>query len=253
MINRSLIIVVIATLLLLSCEAPEEAEEAPEPILSVDIIPKTKVIEPGGIITYKMDILNIGVGSLNIAVEHQLIELSSGKILQTKAETLTLQNQLILERGLAIPETAAGQYEIKTVINYADKSDTDRFEFEVLVEEPEPEKKEEDKTEEEKIQFVTEILNKELTQEELGDPDVTITITMWGYDPQEITVPVNGIVMWVNMDANSHTADGAGFDSGTIRRNGFFKHKFTKAGNYPYHDTYRSDISGMIHVTEASS
>ena len=141
-----------------------------------------------------------------------------------------------------------------TVVTYANKTDTDSFEFEVYVEEPEPEPEatNKEKSEEEKIRLVTELLNKELTQEELGDPDVTITITKWEYDPQEITIPVDSIVMWVNTDTNSHTATGAGFDSGTIRRNAFFKHKFTQVGNYPYHDIYRSDIAGMVHVVGAS-
>ena len=256
MINRSLMMIVIATLLLMSCEAPSEEPETPPSSISVDIIPKTKVIEPGGIITYKMDILNIGVGKLDLAIEHQLVQLSSGKVLQTKGEILQLQNQLILERGLPVPESAeGGMYEVKTLVSAVDITDTDSFEFEVFVEQPEPEPQlqTDDKTQDQKIQFVTEILNQEMTQQELPEPTVTVTIDQWGFHPEEITINVGDVVMWVNIDKNSHTVTGPGFDSGGLRRNSFFKHQFIQSGNFPYSDTYRpAYIGGLIHVKEAS-
>ena len=243
---------VVATLLLLSCQPPQEiTEEGPEASVSVDIIPKTKTIDPGGIITYKMDILNVGVGSLNVAVEHQLIEISSGKAISTKGEILRLQNQLILERGMPVPYTAAGFYQVKTVVSYADKIDTDKFEFEVTS--PQIEQKEEEeqqqKSDEQKIQIIAGMLNQEIKQEELGPADAEITIDQWGFHPDEITITVGQIVQWMNKDTNSHTATGAGFDSGGIRRNAVFKNKFDQAGNYPYSDSYRP-YTGVIHVRE---
>ena len=251
MINRSLMLFIVATLLLLSCQPPQEiTEEEPEASVSVDIIPKTKTIDPGGIIAYKMDILNVGVGSLNVAIEHQLIELSSGKVISTKGEILRLQDQLILERGMPVPYTAAGFYQVKTVVSYADKIDADKFEFEVTS--PQIEQKEEEqqqKSDEQKIQIIANMLGQEIKQEELSPADAEITIDQWGFHPDEITITVGQIVQWMNTDTNSHTATGAGFDSGGIRRNAVFKHKFDQAGNYPYSDSYRP-YTGVIHVKE---
>ena len=248
MIHRCLMILVIATLLLMSCEAPEEPTEEPEPAVSVDIIPQAKKIDPGAIIKYKMDILNIGVDPIDLAIEHQLIQIETGKVIQTRGEIIKLHDQLIVERGLPTP-TEKGQYEVKTIVTYADKSDTDRFQFEIFVEEP-VEEKTDQQSEEDKIEFIVELLKQEEEQEELGPPDVTVIIGKWGFEPKEINIKVNQIVMWVNTDTNSHTVAGAGFDSGGLRRNAQFKHKFIQSGNYPYQDSYRPSLDGMVHVEE---
>lgn len=71
------------------------------------------------------------------------------------------------------------------------------------------------------------------------------------FRPQVDTVSVGTTVTWVNDDGVNHTvtADGGGFDSGTVGPNATFQHTFSRAGTVPYHCEIHGQPGAGMHGT----
>jgi plastocyanin len=84
------------------------------------------------------------------------------------------------------------------------------------------------------------------------------------FNPNPLTVPLNGVVHWYNDDnaaaggpyggsnGTIHTIladDNVSFSSGTINPRGTFEHTFATAGTYAYHCSIHPTMRGTITVT----
>jgi plastocyanin len=79
---------------------------------------------------------------------------------------------------------------------------------------------------------------------------VNVNIVNFGYDPQQINLPVGGTVVWRNSDADPHTATGdAGeWDTGILEQGQTANFTFATAGTYSYFCTVHPEMGGIITV-----
>ena len=89
-------------------------------------------------------------------------------------------------------------------------------------------------------------------------PDATVTIHLFGFHPNEITVPVGTTVTWNNQDDIDHTVtqgvpgSPAGvFDAAPFGIGKSFSFTFTKPGDYPYYCRKHESMLGMVKVVPA--
>lgn len=80
-----------------------------------------------------------------------------------------------------------------------------------------------------------------------------VVIYDYKFAPLTLTVPVGTIVTWVNHDMAPHTAThrsfgDEAFDSGNLTSSQLFKHKFRRAGTYPYLCILHQGMQGTIVV-----
>jgi plastocyanin len=73
------------------------------------------------------------------------------------------------------------------------------------------------------------------------------------YTPHSISIAKNSTVRWHWLGSGRHNVvlargPGAGFRS-SIKRHGFFSHKFTRRGTYKIVCTVHSDMRMTVHVT----
>jgi plastocyanin len=80
-------------------------------------------------------------------------------------------------------------------------------------------------------------------------------VVIWDYKfaPLTLTVPVGTTVTWVNHDTAPHTAThrsfgDEAFDSGNLMSSQLFKHRFRRAGTYPYLCILHQGMQGTIVV-----
>lgn len=81
-----------------------------------------------------------------------------------------------------------------------------------------------------------------------------IAIQNFTFSPSTLTVPVDTTVTWKNLDSTTHhiLSDTGVFESTDMSNGQTFSYSFTQAGNYPYHDTINSSITGTIVVTSST-
>ena len=86
-------------------------------------------------------------------------------------------------------------------------------------------------------------------------PSVTIvsgaqSMTTTAYAPNPMTVSVGSTVTWVNHDSTSHTAtaNGGGFNTGTIPPGGRGTAQFNTAGTFAYHCSFHPNMVATITV-----
>ncbi|HEY7081305.1 MAG TPA: hypothetical protein VH500_16530 [Nitrososphaeraceae archaeon] len=79
-------------------------------------------------------------------------------------------------------------------------------------------------------------------------------ITTYSYEPDDICIPTNTKVVWINTDRISHTVTQENnvslsetFNSGLIRPHSNHTHIFTSIGNYSYYDK-KEDFYGIVRV-----
>ncbi|KMQ50080.1 Halocyanin [Chitinispirillum alkaliphilum] len=89
------------------------------------------------------------------------------------------------------------------------------------------------------------------SESEMDNPPVIIEMTQLRFEPQSVTVPVNGTVKWINTSGTNHTVtadssladdpsnvvlpDGAEpFNSNTLEPDEEFEYSFTVPGRYRY-------------------
>jgi plastocyanin len=79
---------------------------------------------------------------------------------------------------------------------------------------------------------------------------VNVNIINYGYDPQQINVPVGGTVVWRNSDVDPHTATGdAGeWDTGELEQGQTANFTFAIAGTYSYFCTVHPEMGGIVTV-----
>lgn len=70
------------------------------------------------------------------------------------------------------------------------------------------------------------------------------------YAPNPITVTAGTAVTWTNNDSIAHTstADGGGWDSGSIAAGGHFSFTFQNKGSFAYHCTIHPGMIGTVVV-----
>jgi plastocyanin len=80
------------------------------------------------------------------------------------------------------------------------------------------------------------------------DGDICLSGTQ--YVPSTLTVAVGDTVTWASIDTPDHTvtADDGSFDSGTLSNGDTFEHTFDEAGDYAFHCTIHSSMTGTITV-----
>ncbi len=78
----------------------------------------------------------------------------------------------------------------------------------------------------------------------------TVTISMFAFEPSQLTVPVGTIVTFVNNDSVTHTvtSDTGVFNSGNLPTGQSFKYTFTKAGTFLYHCAIHPSMKGTVVV-----
>ena len=78
----------------------------------------------------------------------------------------------------------------------------------------------------------------------------TVNIEDLKYKPAEIKIKVGETVAWTNNDDREHTitADDNSFKSGPLRTGKTYRHKFTAAGRYTYHDDHFGRMKGTVIV-----
>jgi plastocyanin len=80
----------------------------------------------------------------------------------------------------------------------------------------------------------------------------TVTIEATGFNPVSITIPMGGVVKWLNADAKSHAikgTTGAGIDSGMLAPGASYTWQATQAGQFSVFDT-ASERSMVVHVMD---
>ena len=77
-----------------------------------------------------------------------------------------------------------------------------------------------------------------------------VTIADFAFDPGDLTVSVGDTVTWTNDDGTEHTvtSDDDAFDSGDISGGDTFEQTFDEAGEFAYHCSIHSQMSGTITV-----
>lgn len=82
---------------------------------------------------------------------------------------------------------------------------------------------------------------------------MTGTIGSFAFDPVEVTVPIGGVVKWINGSASPHTttsgtpaAPDGKWDSGTLLHNAAYCVKFDAAGSYDYFCSLHPTMLGKV-------
>jgi len=78
-----------------------------------------------------------------------------------------------------------------------------------------------------------------------------VSIPGFSFQPQNINVSAGTTVTWTNLDSTSHTvtSDTGLFDSGSLSNGQTFSRTFNTAGNYDYHCSIHSFMTGRVVVS----
>ncbi len=246
-------------LVLAACEEiPEEsAEEIVKHRISLEI---DKISEdplfPGAILSYNYTLLNIGREDIfDVALETRMRKKTTGEIVKTEGEIVSMALVSFKEKGIMIPQNAAkGEYELTVVGTYDEGTDSDSFTF--TVDRDEPEIKEEPKNTTVKnetkpgLKIILEEPKKEEEKVVPQGPVIRVVIQNYQYNPSVLNITVGTTVEWYNNDSVPHSASGAGFDSGPLPRGQTYSFTFTKPVIKIYSSTYTDIPGGKIIVHE---
>ncbi|MDQ3816825.1 MAG: DUF420 domain-containing protein [Acidobacteriota bacterium] len=76
-------------------------------------------------------------------------------------------------------------------------------------------------------------------------PAVTITMRNFSFEPQTLTVDIGTVVIWQDtVGRHSVKADDGSFESDVLAAGGEFRHRFERAGRYPYYCTLHGSSGG---------
>jgi len=83
----------------------------------------------------------------------------------------------------------------------------------------------------------------------------TIEINGSGFTPNQVTINVDQIVRWINLDSTVHTvaSDTGAFNSPSLSNSQTFTHTFTTPGVYTYHCTLHPSMTGTITVVQPAT
>ena len=87
----------------------------------------------------------------------------------------------------------------------------------------------------------------------VGAADKGVSIAGFAFNPQTITVKAGDTVTWTNNDSATHTATGAGFDTGQLGGGASGSVTFSTAGTFAYHCSIHSSMTGTVIVEAASN
>lgn len=79
---------------------------------------------------------------------------------------------------------------------------------------------------------------------------LNVRIADYAYDPAELTVPVGGTVVWLNADADPHSATGdlGDWDTGVLEQGQSANFTFAAPGTYSYFCSVHVEMGGSITV-----
>ena len=79
---------------------------------------------------------------------------------------------------------------------------------------------------------------------------VAVLVSNYDFIPDKVTIKAGTRIVWTNHDPTAHTAtaNGGGFDTGTINPNSSRTTRFTKPGVYPYHCLFHAFMTGTVTV-----
>lgn len=76
----------------------------------------------------------------------------------------------------------------------------------------------------------------------------TVTIKGFAFDPANLSIARGDTVDFTNMDSAPHTASGADFDTGTLKKGATGSVTFKSAGSFDYHCKFHGSMKGTITV-----
>lgn len=245
-------------LLLVACEEiPEETEERPHRIsLETDKI-STDPLFPGSILSYNYTITNIGrEDAFDVALEIRMRKKTTGQIIKTEGEIVSMALVSFKEKGIVIPSDAPkGEYELAVVATYDGGTDADTFTFTVDREEPEintTQTESKNKTQEKSNNTLTLQMVQETAPKPVEVPKnnatVRIVIQSYRYVPSFVNISIGTTVEWYNNDSVPHSATGPGFDSGPLPRGEVYSFTFTKKAIKHYSSTYTDAEAGVVEI-----
>ncbi len=90
-----------------------------------------------------------------------------------------------------------------------------------------------------------------MTGQSLGEENASVQISNFAFSPEVIKVKAGTTINWINADNTAHTVTGndGTWDSGRVKENGTYSHKFDKAGTFEYHCSYHSSMNGSVIVS----
>lgn len=219
--------------------------------VEVGVSPITYYASPGELIKFKINLAGSGLSrikSVKVRLEHFLIQKDTGRIIEKKVEDVEFKNSGQFTRGVQIPSSAVfGDYRLATIARMKEQSSSVFFDFkigETFAKELGDHSSSLELMADEFL-FIPETLQD--SQEEL------IEIVIQGYKavPEKVVVRPRTKVRWTNKDSISHTVTGAGFDSGSLKKNDEFVHQFNESGlRYIYKSTLHNRVLGEIIVKE---
>lgn len=216
--------------------------------VNVDTDPLAVRVHPGDLLKFQMHILKSGPGRImdsEVRIEHALIQKTTGKILETKTETINIRGAANLERGISlIPRISPGEYRLRTTAKRNNLAATSSFDFKVV-----------DSAEEQRMVALQLMDDKiEIGLGNMGvsldrEPMIEVEIKNYKADPERVVIKPGTKIRWTNKDPISHTITGAGFDSGPIDPNKTFMYTFNEAGlRYIYKSTIHNRVLGEVVV-----
>jgi plastocyanin len=75
-----------------------------------------------------------------------------------------------------------------------------------------------------------------------------VQIAGFAFEPSTLRTTVGSVVTWRNADPAPHTATGRLFSSPQLRQGGTYRHRFTRAGTYPYVCALHPGMRGTVVV-----
>jgi plastocyanin len=80
----------------------------------------------------------------------------------------------------------------------------------------------------------------------------TVDIRNSAFNPSSTTIAPGDSVTWTNNDGLTHTVTGTGWGSGNLAAGATYTHQFNTTGDFAYHCTIHSFMTGTVHVSSAS-
>ena len=160
----------------------------------------------------------------------------------SKEETVGIEIIASKRTQVLIPKDATpGRYIVETKATYESGSADASFEFDV---EPAV------KLSKPLSSSITATTDQDQNREQPGPTKtVDINITGLGFEPLDIVIKKGTWVKWSNVDTNSHTATGAGFDA-VLRSDETYIYQFNETRVYSYTDTFSGIAAGTITVED---
>jgi plastocyanin len=78
-----------------------------------------------------------------------------------------------------------------------------------------------------------------------------VGIASFAFSPNSITIAPGDTVTWTNSDGTTHTVTGNNgtWGSGNLANGGTYTHQFNETGDFSYHCSIHSSMTGVVHVS----